>query len=110
MPSYSTTIETEVDGEDVTLYCTFDIEPYVQGNYSGPPEYCYEDDGGYASIVSAFYDEARKKKVDLDLLLEEEIQSLEKTAYDEWLERQSDDEPDWEPPSFDREMDYEALV
>lgn len=50
-----TTIEWEVedsDGDIVVLTIRGEVEPFQQGRTSGPPEFCYPDEGGCASIVA----------------------------------------------------------
>jgi len=51
----TTTIEWEVedaDGDTVVLTIRGEVEPFQQGRTSGPPEFCYPDEGGCASIVA----------------------------------------------------------
>lgn len=45
------TIEVSVTIEGRSCLCECDYEPLRRGNISGPPEHCYPDEGGFASVL-----------------------------------------------------------
>jgi hypothetical protein len=49
---YEAYIECGPDAIPYRFVC--EIEPLVRGWYSGPPERCYPDEGGYASILEVY--------------------------------------------------------
>lgn len=65
----------------------FDVEPFVQGNLSGPPEQCFPDEGGFAVLTSP----DNTCPHCLVQWTEDEITHIEKAAYDAWESAQADD-------------------
>lgn len=99
------TLERDVDGETVEYELEVEcyIEPFVRGRYSGPPENCYPDDGGFAEIESPVYalDEDGKRSLWDGTLTSAEKAKVEKDAYESWLN--DIDEPD---PDVDEEVGH----
>jgi hypothetical protein len=90
----------ERDSETVNLRAEFDIEPFIPGRLSGPPEYCYPNEGGFATVSGDILEvnEDGSTQVWNDYLTVSEIHDIECSAYDRW---QSDSELD------DYECDYD---
>ena len=74
----------------LTFKAECDVEPFVRGKYSGPPESCYPDEGGYAEITDLTVDGA-----DASFLLGSDLaDALNEAAYDACVaegERMADD-------------------
>ena len=96
MPTYSGKRTLEID---VNYEC--DIEPYVEGRLSGPPEDCYPSEGGYASLTKVWLSAKTSEKApdgsDLykdveitDFLSAEEDKDMEEQAYEAWCEERGD--------------------
>jgi hypothetical protein len=92
------TLERDVDGETVEYELEVEccIEPFVRGYYSGPPENCYPDDGGFAEIDSPVYvlDEDGKRSLWEGSLTKAETAKVEEDAYENWVNNIDDPDPD----------------
>lgn len=53
---YTQECYVERDDDEVVLSIEFDVSPLIRGRYSGPPEHCYPDEGGYAEVVKILCD------------------------------------------------------
>lgn len=51
MPQHTIEFYIERDDEELELEVTADVEPFVPGKLTGPPEDCYPDEGGTADIT-----------------------------------------------------------
>jgi len=61
-----------------------DIEPFQKGVYSGPPENCFPDEGGYAVITEATLGKITfSREALVDMLTENTVQSIEEEIYEE---------------------------
>lgn len=49
----STTMHVDRNGEELEITITGYVEPLVHGVFSGPPERCYPDEGGFADLEGA---------------------------------------------------------
>lgn len=54
-PTAEITYHLERDDEEAELTITGEVEPYIPGKISGPPEHCYPAEGGTASIIDILY-------------------------------------------------------
>lgn len=75
----------EEEGYDIEVLIGYDIEPYVPGKISGPPEDCYPPEGGYVTDLIAF-----KPGTDEVVELTEE----ERKEVTDWIERNHDHDAD----------------
>lgn len=83
---------------ELDLKYTVEIEPFVPGKYTGPPEDCYPDEGGYASLTKVWITKKTHTKAPdgSDLYIDFEIplaaisdemrEELEKAAYESYCE------------------------
>lgn len=101
-------VDEEGDGYSLEATIRYDIEPYVPGKISGPPEDCYPPEGGCVTDLIAF-----KAGTDEMLILckserEEVTDWIERNhdhdadrrgdpdrAYEEWRDEQMDRRGDW---------------
>ena len=72
--------EIERNNNDIEITVTFEIEPLIPGKYYGPPENCYPDEGGCASVVKVINNDT-KESIDLT---DKEEQDFCESAYEEW--------------------------
>lgn len=82
--TYTTELECpwEFEGE---------IEPFQPGQFSGPPEACFPDEGGYATLVSGTIGNHVFNHIELAAIFsEDDIQAIEEDLYDSWLTDQED--------------------
>lgn len=104
-------VEREVDGEDVelTLQVELEIEPFVRGRYSGPPENCFPDEGGSAEIDGPILvqDENGEFVPWNGTLTDSEVSKAEESGYTAWEESVEDARAEAEIEQYeDREYDY----
>ncbi len=104
-------VEREIDGEDVelTLRADLEIEPFVRGLYSGPPENCFPDEGGSAEIDGTILvlNEDWKFEPWSGTLTDDEISRVESEGYKAWEEFEENARVDAEIERYeDREYDY----
>lgn len=78
----STTTRTvyveDSDGNEIELTLVFEIEERVPGRYSGRPEDCYPDEGGFAELISAKTSDDKPY-----VLTKEQISRFEDEAYND---------------------------
>ena len=73
-----------------------EIEPFQPGQFSGPPESCFPDEGGYATLSSGTLGCKTFDHVELlAVFSEDDIEAIEADLYDAWVENQND-QPDYE--------------
>lgn len=98
MYTHCFTLEREVDGEIVEyeLEVECSIEPFVQGKYSGLPDNCYPDEGGFAEIEGPVYvlDEDGKRNVWEGILTPDEQIRVSTEAYENWVNNFDESDPD----------------
>ncbi len=70
------TYKFSIEGDNYSA--DFEIIPFVPGNYSGPPDFCYPDEGGYAQLASQIEGPPGWNPDD------EELDKLEIEAYEAW--------------------------
>lgn len=75
------------NGEEVNLSITGNIEPFVPGQTSGPAEFCYPSEGGFAEITVIHT--AQGIPWDGELTLDEEKEASD-ILYDDWEARRGD--------------------
>lgn len=73
--------EVDGDGQIINVTISYDIEPYVPGKISGPPEDCYPPEGGGVSDLVAF-------KPGTDEVVE--LTAEERKEVTDWIERTHD--------------------
>lgn len=69
---------TRPDGDDIDVIVAYEIEPYVPGKISGPPEDCYPTEGGYVTDMLVTLDDGTDAPV--------EITADERKAIEDWIE------------------------
>lgn len=78
----------EVGNEDIQLNIGLSIEPFLKGRIYGPPENCYPDEGGYATVEyinRVIADsEGRREEDWRDKLPESEIVKIEAYGYEDY--------------------------
>lgn len=64
---------------------TADIEPFRKGRYTGPPESCYPDEGGTATLTGAALGSHGFSMADVErMFTPEEIAAIEEELYADW--------------------------
>ena len=64
---------------------TADIEPFRRGRYTGPPESCYPDEGGTATLTGAALGSHGFSMADVErMFTPEQIQTIEEDIYEQW--------------------------
>lgn len=100
-------VDAEGDGYIVEVLIRYDIEPYVPGKVSGPPEDCYPPEGGYVDALVAL-------KPGTDEIVE--LTAEERKEVTDWIEQHHDHDADlrdhdaayeaWRDDQMDRRDDW----
>lgn len=101
-------VNDEGDGYLIEVLVRYDIEPYVPGRLSGPPEDCYPPEGGCVTDMLAF-------KPNTDEVVE--LSEAEAKEVSDWIERHHDHDADrhgdpdaayeaWRDDQMDRRDDW----
>jgi hypothetical protein len=106
MKQYTHSFTIERDDCELELEAEFEIEPFVPGKRNGPPEDCYPDEGGFASLDGVIHVLDDNRSVWDGTLTKAEQDRVERDAYDSWLDQ--DSEPDADIDDDDLlERDYD---
>jgi hypothetical protein len=111
---YDFYVERELQGEDVEiqLQVELDVEPFVRGKYSGPPEGCFPDEGGMAQIDGPIMVRNTDGKFEPwdESLTESEISKVEEEGYAAWVDAEAEFDDDFNDPEFDEFRDDRAIA
>jgi hypothetical protein len=94
---------------ELELEAEFEIEPFVPGKYSGLPENCYPDEGGFTYLEGDIYiiDTDGNRSVWDGTLTKAEQDKAERDAYDSWLDQDSEPDVDIDDDALlDRDYDF----
>ena len=75
-------VDADGDGRLVDIVVEYEIEPYVPGKLSGPPEDCYPAEGGCVTTMIAYRNDDAREVFELT---GEETQEIT-----DWIERNHD--------------------
>jgi|SRR5690606_11873240 len=80
-------VERTIEDEEheLTLKITFDVEPFREGRRFGPPEHCYQDEGGTAEVkeILLVKEDGTEEKWGGELTTKEEREFCQ-LAYKSW--------------------------
>ena len=84
---YDQEFEVDVNGEPMLLHCFFEIEPLVKGVYNRDPYECYPDEGGYAQLNYATFND---DEIDIKRITQSEVDRICELAYEDAMDSEMD--------------------
>jgi hypothetical protein len=86
--------EDEETGEEQVFTVEVDYYPFVPGRFSGPPEKCYEDEGGFVELCRAV--NAAGVEVNIELTDKENQEIYDQITEDNQVDRCDMNDDEWE--------------
>jgi hypothetical protein len=109
MHRYTHEFYIEREDAEFTLQVELEIEPFVRGKYSGPPEDCFPDEGGIAEIsgqIQVQNEDGKFEPWDGELT-DSEVARVEEKGYEAWEQNAAEvgiDEDDFDVLDFDTDF------